>query len=385
MLPKMKESVRIRLKALKNGNFSIYLDTYCEGRRFYEFLRLYIVPETDGAARRQNRDVMQQANLMKARRVIELATGQYGARQKRREACRLEEYLGQYEERLSLTHRGESFRAMCQNMENYLRAFLGRKMETMMVGDINTGTCRRFAEYLKQAQMSTGKGLSAVSTYHYFTAFRSMLAEAVRDGLLGEDPTKRMRKQELPKRPAVSKNYLDADEVALLATTACRNESVKRAFIFSCLTGLRLSDVRSLRWGSIRHEGDSWRFSIIMQKTQEPLQEKLSAEAVSWLPARGADDELLFPLPCRSTVARILREWARDAGIGKHVTFHTARHSYATMALTAGADLYTISKLLGHHNIKTTTVYAAVVDAQRDAAVDSVSDLLRKRLKGRRK
>lgn len=115
-----------------------------------------------------------------------------------------------------------------------------------------------------------------------------------------------------------------------------------------------------------------------MQKTQEPIQCKLSSEAVRWLPERGQDDERVFRLPGKSCVSRTIKKWVQQAGIGKYATFHTSRHSYATMALMAGTDLYTISKLLGHRSITTTTMYAAVVDAQRDAAVDSVSDLFLK-------
>ena len=116
----------------------------------------------------------------------------------------------------------------------------------------------------------------------------------------------------------------------------------------------------------------------IMQKTQEPLQAKLSSEARRWL--GNPTGETVFPLPSNSTLCRILRQWTEGAGITKKVTFHTARHSYATMALSAGADIYTISKLLGHRNITTTTIYAAIVDTQRDAAIDGVSHLFRQHL-----
>ena len=383
-LSKTKEPVRIRFKALKNGNYSIYLDTYYHKQRFYEFLKLYLVPETDAAAKEKNRLTLQEANLIKARRTLELASGRYGHSKRRQEKVRLEDYLAEYRQRNAMTRRGSSFDSMTSNMQNYLTAFLGRKMRTLLVSDIDTELCKRFANYLKRACTSTGRPLSAVSAYHYFTAFRGLLQEAVNDGLLAENPAARLRKQETPRRPDVTKIYLDTDEVVMLATTDCRMDTVKRAFMFSCMTGLRLSDIRQLRWSDIRHEGDGWRFSIIMKKTQEPMQSKLSNEAFFWLPVPGQPDEQVFPLPCNSTLANVLREWTEAAAVGKHVTFHTARHSYATMALSAGNDLYTISKLLGHRNIKTTTVYAAVVDTQRDAAVDSVSRLFRKRLRGHR-
>jgi integrase len=297
---------------------------------------------------------------------------------------RLSEYLSEYRSRNLALRRGNSFDSMVGNMEHHLRQCLGSGFATLTLTEVDTDLCKRFACYLKRAVKNTGEPLSQVSAHHYFSAFRTMLGEAVADGLLEDNPAQRLRKQEIPRRPLVTKTYLEADEVARLALAQCRSDVVKRAFMFSCLTGLRLSDIRRLRWRDILKEGDDWRFSIIMQKTQEPMQSKLSSEACQWLglvdgehPTGGhLAGETVFPLPSNSTLGRILRQWTSEAGIMKPVTFHTARHSYATMALSAGADIYTISKLLGHRNINTTTIYAAIVDSQRDAAVESVGRLL---------
>ena len=297
---------------------------------------------------------------------------------------RLSEYLSEYRSRNLALRRGNSFDSMVGNMEHHLRQCLGSGFATLTLTEIDTDLCKRFACYLKRAVKNTGEPLSQVSAHHYFSAFRTMLGEAVADGLLEDNPAQRLRKQEIPRRPLVTKTYLEADEVARLALAQCRSDVVKRAFMFSCLTGLRLSDIRRLHWRDILKEGDDWRFSIIMQKTQEPMQSKLSSEACQWLglvdgehPTGGhLAGETVFPLPSNSTLGRILRQWTSEAGIMKPVTFHTARHSYATMALSAGADIYTISKLLGHRNINTTTIYAAIVDSQRDAAVESVGRLL---------
>lgn len=300
----------------------------------------------------------------------------------------LSEYLREYRSRNLAERRGNSFDSMVGNMEHHLRQCLGADFGSLALREIDAELCKRFANYLKRAVKNTGAPLSQVSAHHYFSAFRTMLGEAVADGLLKDNPALRLRKQEIPRRPMVTKSYLDADEVAQLALTPCRSDVVKRAFMFSCLTGLRLSDIRQLRWRDIFKEGDGWRFSIIMQKTQEPMQSKLSSEACLWLGLVDAErptgghiaGETVFPLPSNSTLGRILRQWTAEAGITKPVTFHTARHSYATMALSAGADIYTISKLLGHRNINTTTVYTTVVDTQRDAAVESVGRLLQQSL-----
>lgn len=321
--------------------------------------------------------------LIEARRVLEQADGRESDLAQLRKGVSLSDYLSDYHQRNLACRRGNSFDSMVCNMECHLRKFLGSGFATMTMSEIDTAFCRRFADYLKRAVKNTGEPLSQVSAHHYFSAFRMMLGETVADGILSDNPALRLRKQELPKRPMVMKAYLDAGEVARLALTPCSSDVVKRAFMFSCLTGLRLSDIRRLRWNDIIKEGDGWRFSIIMQKTQEPMQSKLSSEACRWIGlSNGAHSvgETVFPLPSNPTLCRILRQWTTEAGITKHVTFHTARHSYATMALTTGVDIYTISKLLGHRSITTTTLYATVVDSQRDAAVDSVSRLLQQQL-----
>lgn len=318
------------------------------------------------------------ALLLETKRMLEMADGLHKEAGQPRGEVSLSDYLSDYHQRNKACRRGDSFDSMVRNMEKHLRQCLGSEFEARSVSEIDAAQCKRFADYLKRAVKNTGEPLSQVSAHHYFSAFRTMLGEAVADGLLTDNPALRLRKQELPKRPMVMKDYLEAGEVARLALTGCRSEVVKRAFMFSCLTGLRLSDICRLRWQDIQKEGNGWRFSIIMQKTQEPMKAKLSSEARRWLGQRIGDK--IFPLPSKSSLCRILRLWAEEAGITKHVTFHTARHSYATMALSAGADIYTVSKLLGHRNIATTTVYAAVVDSQRDAAVDSVSRLLRQQI-----
>ena len=379
-----KEPVKMRFRRLADGSHSIYLDYYVNGRREYEFLKLYLVPEVDSASRLINRHILQAANMIKARRVIMLVNERAGISNSTiNSTMRLSDYIEQHMRESALTHRGTSYVSNCRNMRNHLRAFLGPRFGILRMKDIDTRLCRNFADYLKRVNTSTGRPLSPVSVHHYFGALRCVLTAAAKEEIIADNPVERMKKQEVPGRPVVTREYLDADEVVRLSVTACRNPEVKRAFLFSCFTGLRISDIRGLRWKDFKRVGDAWYFSIVMQKTQEPIVNKMSEEAVRWLgPFDGKPGEqLVFSLPGMSCLEHIISQWVRQAGIDKHVTFHTARHSYATMALMAGADIYTISKLLGHKSIATTTVYAAVVDTQRDAATDRVSGFFQARLK----
>ena len=382
-----KEPVRVRFKKLSNNNLSIYLDIYANGIRTYEFLHLYLIPETTPEAKIINRHVLNAANAIKAQRIIDIAKGQAGINQNTSLAhMRLCQYVQYHIERSHETHRGTSYASTCSNMYNYLASYLGHRAHTLQMKDVTLDICKGFAEHLKHARTNTGRRISGVSAYHYFCSFKSMLAEAVIDQAITTNPVEQMRHCDIPQRPVVIKTFLHADEVVRLAHTSCFYQVVKQAFLFSCFTGLRLGDIRNIRWGDIHKVGDDYRFSIIMQKTQEPITNKLNDDALRWLPSlKGHPDHPIFDLPATATIEKVIAQWVQRARINKHVTFHTARHSYATMALMAGADLYTISKLLGHRNIKTTTIYAAVVDAERDKATDSISRLYKKRCEARQR
>ena len=111
-----------------------------------------------------------------------------------------------------------------------------------------------------------------------------------------------------------------------------------------------------------------------MQKTKAPIYLPLSPEALRWMPERGnkSSQDNVFDLPSAAAVNVLIKPWAKAAGINKHFTFHTARHTFATMMLTLGADIYTVSKLLGHTKVETTQIYAKIINKKKDDAVSLI-------------
>jgi integrase len=172
--------------------------------------------------------------------------------------------------------------------------------------------------------------------------------------------------------------YLTADELRKLIATKCKREDVRNAFLFCCMCGLRWSDVSTLKWEDIHADGDEWKIEKRMIKTSELLYLPLSKEAKNYLPSKELKEssELVFTLPTLWATERIITDWVKEAKITKHVTFHCARHTFATMMLTQGADLYTTSKLLGHTSVKTTEIYAKIVDQKKVEAVNLLNGLL---------
>ena len=165
------------------------------------------------------------------------------------------------------------------------------------------------------------------------------------------------------------REYLTIDEVRLLIATPCR-EDVKVPFLFSCFCGLRLGDMRSLLWKNVIEEAGKVHLEVCQRKTGNMLYLPLSTQAQGCLPEqRGNSEEHVFSIPFTTTLDVVLKRWAKAAGIKKNLCYHMSRHTFATMELTLGADLYTTSQLLGHRDVETTQVYAKIVDAKKEAAV----------------
>ena len=219
--------------------------------------------------------------------------------------------------------------------------------------------------------------LSNNSVVAYYGVLRTALNKAFKEGIITINPTKEFNFADKVKAEASRREYLTIEELKLLIATECKYEIMKQAFLFSCLCGLRVSDIRKLKWSDLQKSGERVRIEIKMQKTKEPLYLPISDEALKWLPQRGEakDDDFIFSLTHEGTVNNILQKWAKAAGVTKHISFHVARHTHATMMLTLGADLYTVSKLLGHKNIATTQIYAKIVDKKKEEAISLIPNL----------
>lgn len=156
---------------------------------------------------------------------------------------------------------------------------------------------------------------------------------------------------------------------------------IKRAFLFACFTGLRLSDIETLRWEHLQVVNGVSTIVKIQQKTRSEIRIPLNHEARSLLSRSRHREALVFDLPSRSTISACLREWTASAGIDKHLTFHVSRHTFATLLLTAGVEIYTVSKLCGHRDVHTTEIYAHIIDTTLHDGVNRVSTLLHKAAK----
>ena len=222
-----------------------------------------------------------------------------------------------------------------------------------------------------------GKPVSPKTAHSYYTTLRTALNEAVREKLIESNPWYKLEMTEKIKVPESKRDFLTIEEIKKMIATPFFNEHVRQAYLFSCFCGLRISDIRKLRWRDISISGGQWLVSVVMTKTTNPVYIPLSSQAVKWLPERKdcAPEDLVFGgLPNAGNLCISLKNWADKAGVKKNVTFHTARHSCAVLLLTLGADIYTVSKILGHRSVRATQVYAKIVDKKKDDAIALVDN-----------
>jgi integrase len=240
---------------------------------------------------------------------------------------------------------------------------------------MNNVWLERFKAYL----LSIDK-ISQNTAACYFQSVRAVIRKAFREGFIEQDFTGRVAGI---KKINVKINHLTAEQVHTLSIAPCKNEMIKQAFLFACFTGLRISDIESMRWEQINLiNGDPWlEYQQVKTKKHErlPLHETAVSilQTVRVLHTQYAPDgsTKVFILPTRSRIEQVLHIWGAVAALPFQLHFHVSRHTFATAAVTQGVDVYTVSKLLGHTNISTTQRYIELIGINKQAAVQRIRPL----------
>ena len=209
--------------------------------------------------------------------------------------------------------------------------------------------------------------LSQNSAATYFSIVKAGLHRAFIDEYLTVDIAAKVKG--IPELK-VKRETLTLEEAELLAQTPCENEVLKRAFFFAILTGIRLCDIHELTWGEIQKTSTGWRVDFTQRKTHVVDYLPINEQAYSLCGEPGEHDQQIFAgLTGSSWISRPLKKWIAASGIKKHITFHCSRHTFATLQLENGTDIFVVKGMLGHTNVKTTQIYAHIVDkSKRNAA-----------------
>lgn len=404
------KTVKLRKKAISSG-YSLYLEYTNNYRQEKIYLRIHLSKGDTPLRRKTDAEMWNKAEeirqaiedliIKNKAQTLEFAYKLYvdSVNQETEEEAKknltLVEYLQAFKEEKARTGQSKSLAVTINNLIKYVTDFTDG--EKVLLTDVSKEWLEEFLMYLGKTNSfvrnrfkkgsnvenvtsneKTNKPLAKSTAKLYYNTFVCALGAAESDGLI-ISPARRVKAEDkkVIKGDGTQREFLTAEELERMEATFMRNEETKRAFLFSCFTGLRISDIISLTYGDIRQEqaATGQRIYIVrktMVKTRRVVSVPLSKKALSYLPAdfsQKSKETKVFDLPTVGAVNDSLKTWAKDAKVDKVVTFHTSRHTFATLALTLGVDVFTTSKLLGHQNVRTTQIYAEVIDAKKEQAI----------------
>lgn len=388
----MAIKVKLRAKKISGNRESLYLDFYPAiphpetgepTRR--EFLGLYINSET----RIDEKGKVKKIALSPIDKQHNKETEQLAEQirlKKENHLNKPEIYTGYEKEQLKIKERGEqnfveyfknlADKRKASNHDNWVSAYnylVKYTKGNLKFADLNVKFCNDFKEYLltTKSNKSSKVKLSQNSVVSYFNKLKAALKQAFKDGYLNTDLN---GKVEAVKQAETQRNFLTIEELNRLVKTDCNNPLMKRAALFSALTGLRFSDIKNLVWGQLEYiEGNGYFIKFKQQKTKGVEMMPISEQAYSLLgEPKEANQKIFEGLTYSAYENKHLYQWIGAAGITKNITFHCFRHTFATLQLSKGTDIYTVSKMLGHRELKTTQIYAKIIDQTKREAADKI-------------
>lgn len=374
--------IELRHRKLASGNESLYLDFYEKGKRYYESLNLFLIPERTENDRRVNENTLKHALKIKAERILGVEK-QVDDEEEKLPSKIIADYMDEHiiyikdDKKLS-----DSYVKNVTKTVNIVKSYLRySNRPRMLLALVDKRFYQNFIRYVNDVYRNNKSDepqeLSPKTKLLIQTTLNSILNQAVKDGVLRKNPYYELDKNEKFKKTPSDRTYLEVNELNAMEGVNTGSPITKQTFMFCCFTGLRHSDMLALRWKDIQKTDDGLVIHVpSMQKTKKPVIVPLGEQALKWLPKQGdaANADKVFPnAPTLGCANRALKHMAKNAGIAKLVTFHTSRHTFATLTITAGADIFTTSKLLGHTNVHTTEIYADVVMNTKVDAVNLVS------------
>lgn len=371
--------VTLRQKPLKTGKISLYLDYYPpiihpetgkETRR--EFLNFHILknPKTPDE-RKYNTETLQTASVVRSKREVQIRNKKFGFKENVNLSVDLVGFynsiVDDYYNKGSISNYN-SWKASLGHFSNFCNG-------VVMTNQLDLTFVNRYRNHLLNAELrrnlEESKKISRNTASSYFKNFVAVLKLAYKRNLIEKNLAEDV---EFIKEEETHREYLTEEELGKLWNTPIKIEKVKHMALFSALTGLRFSDICGLDWKSVyadKHQG--YYIQLREQKTQSIKNHPISETAYNILKSQNTTEGLVFGDIKYSQITRPLKLWIEESGINKKISFHNFRHSYATLQLANGTDIYTVSKLLGHKNVSTTQIYTKVLDKNKIEAANRIN------------
>jgi integrase len=378
-------SVTLRSKKNKKGTRkSLYLDYYEQGKRKTQYLKLYIqlppykVPvEFMGNEKIKNKyiQLVDNENLKNLRIAEKIKTvqeakilkGEYGIQDFNSQNVNFINFYKQLtEERFGQDGNYGNWHSSYK----YLIKYCGEKIK---FGQLNARWLDGFKHFLiNDARTKCDKPLSKNSQYSYFNKLKCALKIAYKREMLSKNIGDLVNG--IP-QPTTMREYLTEKELTVLKNIPCEAPVYKSSFLFCCASGLRFSDVSKMKWSEIQYSNTiGWHIRFYQKKTGRPETLPINQLAIDIIGSRGADDDEVFKdLKYSAWNNTKLQNWVYQGGIKKRITFHCSRHSYATLLLSEGNSIETVSDMLGHKNVKTTQIYTNIINENKIKAAHSIS------------
>ncbi|MFI2744187.1 tyrosine-type recombinase/integrase [Zhouia sp. PK063] len=381
----MATKVTLRQKPMIQGRKSLYLDFYPpivntkngkSTRR--EFLKLYIEDKPKTPLDKQGKkQTLLLAEQIRQKREYELNKPEiYSAFEKEKLEQKEKGELSfiQYFEILMDKKEGNNYNIWATSL-TYLKDFANNDIKFK---DLDEKFCNDYRDFLLtvKSKRSNKSKLSQNTALSYFNKFKAALKRAFKDDIISKDLSGKI---EPIKSLETNRVFLTLEELNRLVKAECPNKILKQASLFSALTGMRFSDIQKLTWNEVIEDStNGYSIYFKQKKTKNHEYLPISDQAYSLLGFRENGDNKVFKnLHYSAHYNHQLLKWVINAEISKHITFHSFRHTYATLQLQAGTDIYTVSKMLGHKELKTTQVYAKIVDETKRKAASKINiDLL---------
>jgi integrase len=364
-------SVEIRERDLEKGKVSLYLDIYADGKRTYQFLKLYPLksPKTT-KDRAERNEIYRKADAMRIKVESDLLNqNDIDKGFKKSQLLFLDYFKALTEQR---KRSKGNYGGWDSTHKILMQFYKGKKIRLADLSEDNLVAIKSYIS--NDYKTKSNENLSANAAVAYFNKVKACLNQAFDEKLIPDRIGSRVKGL---KGEETRREYLTEEEIAAAEKTECEMPRLKDAFLFSVYTGLRWSDIENLQWKNVQYSAETgYSLNFRQQKTQGIEYLPIPNKAIKFTGERKEENERVFKGVQYNAWNNLkIREWMIDAGINKKITFHCARHTFATLLLTKGIDIYTVSKMLGHRNLKTTQVYTKVIDQKKLDAVKIFDEL----------
>jgi integrase/recombinase XerD len=345
-----------------NGTTSLIIDYRHNGKRYREFLKhLQLCKPANPADREFNKRNLQLAEAIRITKSAELQGSEYNVETVIDSNVSIVDWMNEYIESYTKADKRNMSGALGR-FEDFLKI---KKIKNLTFVSIDAFLIEDFIDFLEKHQ----KGEGPIS---YYKRFKKMLKHAYRKGYLKTNVLDKVERQCHGK--AAKKDALTIAEIQLLSETPINSPEVRKAALFSCVTGLAWVDVKKLKWSQIKLQTRTIEFVRSKQKKDnETYTNPLNDTAIALIGEPKNPKDLVFDLPTPDGANATLKDWVKRAKIDKKITWHNLRHSFGTNLIFNNIDILTTSKLLGHASTKHTERYVQASNEMKRLGTDIVN------------